>query len=603
MILIVLLGGSTGVACVVGAVTALTQGLDVASGHRAHRADRGDRRRDPPVDLRPPDVLGRGADVDVGGAAAGQPRPPGRDHALHPDDRPRQVAGDAASSSRCWRSGRDCWDSPWPWPSRPRRRSRRDSPARYYEELSDGAVLFGAGLLVATILVHGALIASVGLALAVWISAAEPGDRPERGVRRDGGRRLADPRRGHARMGVGSGLACLSPVVAAVSLVGIVVDRLRFRDRDPLVDHVLGHRVPGAGPGALVADGADLRRLLRPHPRPTAAARRCSPTSSWSWPAWSASAACSAGSRPGSRGLGTSCPRRTTECRLASSWSPSASFCWPRWPRRRCLRRRRRRPSARVSAAAISGRKSFAIRWWEAFRLVLLLAIGPALVALALATAPMAFRVATKVKPLPGGGSVTIETNPLGDTYVTTTDASGRVTDRVATDAEIAAGRAGPADPYPRRLAADRRPGDRHGPGPRGGVRQPGRGAGGLDPAAGLGDRRERRPGPLRDGGLADRLSPHFLDRGYPRWGLAVASVLRAYRGLLFHRDRSAVIAIMSGWVGYWDVILILWAAIISGLAIRTVGRRSRGGPAAKTDSFLFGLKPMTVTGSQGESP
>ena len=33
---------------------------------------------------------------------------------------------------------------------------------------------------------------------------------------------------------------------------------------------------------------------------------------------------------------------------------------------------------APVSAAAISDRKSFAIRWWEAFRLVLLLAIGPA---------------------------------------------------------------------------------------------------------------------------------------------------------------------------------------------------------------------------------
>ena len=41
---------------------------------------------------------------------------------------------------------------------------------RYYEELSDGALLFGACLVIATILAHGALIASTGLALAVWIA-------------------------------------------------------------------------------------------------------------------------------------------------------------------------------------------------------------------------------------------------------------------------------------------------------------------------------------------------------------------------------------------------------------------------------------------------
>ena len=97
-ILGVLLGGSTGAACAVGAVTALIQGLDERAGRPACGADRGSLRRDPAVDLRPADAFGRGADVDGRGAAAGQPRPPGRDHALHPDDRPGQVAGDAASS-------------------------------------------------------------------------------------------------------------------------------------------------------------------------------------------------------------------------------------------------------------------------------------------------------------------------------------------------------------------------------------------------------------------------------------------------------------------------------------------------------------------------
>ena len=100
---------------------------------------------------------------------------------------------------------------------------------------------------------------------------------------------------------------------------------------------------------------------------------------------------------------------------------------------------------APASAAAISDRKSFTIRWWEAFRLVLLLAIGPALVALALATAPMAFRVAKTIKAVPGGGLVRIETNPDGETYVGTTDASGRTVFRLATDAEIA--EAGPGRP------------------------------------------------------------------------------------------------------------------------------------------------------------
>jgi hypothetical protein len=101
--------------------------------------------------------------------------------------------------------------------------------------------------------------------------------------------------------------------------------------------------------------------------------------------------------------------------------------------------------TAPVSAAAISDRKFFAIRWWEAFRLILLLAIGPALFALALATAPMAFRVATTVKPLPGGGFARIEADGEGVANVSTTDASGRMVFRYATDAEIA--EAGPARP------------------------------------------------------------------------------------------------------------------------------------------------------------
>ena len=80
-----------------------------------------------------------------------------------------------------------------------------------------------------------------------------------------------------------------------------------------------------------------------------------------------------------------------------------------------------------------------------------------------------------------------------------------------------------------------------------------------------------------------------FGDPGYPRWGLTLASVLPAFSGLLFHRDRPELIANTSAWVAYWDVILILSAAVISGLAIRTVGRRSRKDPPAEADAGCLG--------------
>jgi hypothetical protein len=249
---------------------------------------------------------------------------------------------------------------------------------------------------------------------------------------------------------------------------------------------------------------------------------------------------------------------------------------------------------APVSAAAISGRKSFAIRWWQAFRLLLLLAIGPALVALALATAPMVFRVATKTKPLPGGGSVTIATNPQGDTYVTTTDASGRMTSRIATDAEIAeAGQAPPTQTRGALLAIAALAIVT--------VLVHGTAYVSLGAALGVWIRRRSIAIAASVGlvlfvivGWPTICLLVFDDRSYPRWGLALASVLPAYSGLLFHRNRSAVIANTSTWVTYWDVILILLAAIISGLAIRTVGRRSRRHPLAEADAEDASLEPAS---------
>jgi hypothetical protein len=83
-----------------------------------------------------------------------------------------------------------------------------------------------------------------------------------------------------------------------------------------------------------------------------------------------------------------------------------------------------------------------------------------------------------------------------------------------------------------------------------------------------------------------------FGDARYTRWGLAQASVLLAYCSLLFDRNLPGAIAVTSEWVACWDLILILSAAVILGLAIRTVGRRSRSDPAALADAEDASLQP-----------
>ena len=200
----------------------------------------------------------------------------------------------------------------------------------------------------------------------------------------------------------------------------------------------------------------------------------------------------------------------------------------------------------------------------------------------------MPFRVATKVKPLPGGGSSKIETDSWGDTYVTTTDASGHTAvRRDATDAEIA--EAGPAPPTQTR----------------GGLLQVAalaivtilaHGAAFVSLGAALGVWIRRRSRAIAASvGLVLFVTVGwpivylniFGDPDYPRWGLILASVLPAFSGLLFNRSRPQLIANTSAWVAYWDVILVLSAAVISGLAIRTVGRRSRTDPPAEADDAV----------------
>jgi ABC-type transport system involved in multi-copper enzyme maturation permease subunit len=451
------------------------------------------------------------------------------------------------------------------------------TPARYYQDLSDGGALLGTGLLIATIFVYGALIASLGLALAVWIA------RQSRAIAVSVGLLVIVGAGwpilvGTMRFGPqGRGLACLSPVVAVFELMGVVAEGrngsgvlwwvtfwdieclalalgllwLTVRTFDSQFDRVPDR--PGRAP--VLADVVTVLAGL------IGIGSLIGGIPAWVQETWDFMPVVDMG---------------VSACILAVA----VGFVLLAALAASSMSRARTLPAmAPVSAVPISDRKSFATRWWEAFRLVLLLAIGPALLALVLATSPVPLRVATTVKPLAGGGSVKIETDQWGDTYVTTTDASGRATFREATDAEIA--EAGPAPRSQTRgallkiasLAIVT-------------VLAHGAAFVSVGTALGVWIRRRSRAMAASVGVVlfvtAGWPIVYLLmigDSDFPGWGLALASMLPAFSGLLFHRSRPAEIANTSEWVVHWDVILILSAAIIAGLAIRTLGRRSRGGP------------------------
>ena len=384
MIVIVLVGGSTGVACAVGAVTALTQGIDERPGT-------------PPVGL----IVGTGGAILqlifgllVLSAAAptsmAEERQRGSLDLLAATmlSTPtivlgkwlgtlRQVALLAIAPGLLGLALALAVKFPRTLPP--------GLPARYYEELSDGVLLFGAGLLVATILVHGALIASAGLALAVWIA------RQSRAIALSVGFAVVVGagwpilvRSMGPEAGVGP--ACMSPVAAAINLLDVVVAHRRdwsdvlwwitFWDIECLA-LALGllwltvrtfdgrfDRVPDRlGLAPVLADVVVVLAGLIGIGGLVGAITAWIHGTRYDMPAvYNGVSACI---------LMVAVGFVLLAALAASSMSPAGTS-----------------PAmAQGSAAAISGRKSFAIRWWEAFRLVLLLAIGPALVALALATA------------------------------------------------------------------------------------------------------------------------------------------------------------------------------------------------------------------------
>ena len=295
----------------------------------------------------------------------------------------------------------------------------------------------GAALLVATVFVHGALAASIGLALATWIQ------RQSRAIATSvaiavmvsaGWPLLVVA----SRVGMaGQGLSCLSPLVAALNLAETLTMRyfhfrgyfwwIAFWNIECAVvafgllwltvrtfDRCFG-RIPGQPRQTPVL--SDVILVL--------------------------AAALSAGGLFGAitlwiRGLGADRLDATAilPCGflltvgflLLSALAPLSIF-----------RRNAPHLQAVEAATVVLDRSTFTRRWWESYRLVLLLAIGPALFALALATARMPIRVIPKTTTLAGGVTEKIATFGNGTTYVTTTDAAGVDTIRFATDQEIAA--------------------------------------------------------------------------------------------------------------------------------------------------------------------
>jgi hypothetical protein len=183
---------------------------------------------------------------------------------------------------------------------------------------------------------------------------------------------------------------------------------------------------------------------------------------------------------------------------------------------------------------------------------------------------------------------------------LTTTDASGRATHRRATDAEIA--EAGPA-PTPTRGALLRIAALAT-------VTVVVHGAAFVSLGAALGVWTRRRSRAISSSvGLVLFVTVAwpivfdyiFGDPNDPRWGLVLASVLPAFSSLLFgpYRNYPAQLENARGSVVYWDGLLILSAAVFSGLAMRTVGRRSRRDSPGEADGEDAWLQPA---GGEAES-
>ncbi len=440
----------------------------------------------------------------------------------------------------------------------------------HYERLSRAELLFGAALLSATVVVHGALIAGIGLAMATWIK------RQSRAIATSvalavmliaGWPILI----GVSRMGMpGQGMMCLSPVVAANSLAETLLLRhIRFRtflwwiafwDIASIVmalgllwltvrtfDGCFG-RMPERAPRAPVLSDVVvvLATLLGVGSLFGAVTIGIGGLGVWRL-----------------ENLGVLTASILVTCgfvalsalAVVSTEGLRASRAWSLEP-----------------AGHTVHRELFARRWWESFRLVLLLAIGPAFIALALATGRMPVHVLPAVKKLPGGVIERIETHGTGNTYVTTTDAAGVMRFRFPTAAEMAAATPIIASESVFRFLSIALVAL---------LTIPFHGAAFVSLGLALGIWVKSRTRAIAASVCMVLVvtvgSPIVYALFYPSypWGVALASLPCTLSVLLINIRSEQVIAENLWLVATWDVFFILLAITVSALAIRTLDRRS----------------------------
>jgi ABC-type transport system involved in multi-copper enzyme maturation permease subunit len=443
----------------------------------------------------------------------------------------------------------------------------------YFELLSRAEALFAVILLVATIFIHGALIASIGLALATWVS------RQSRAIAISVATAVMVSVGwpiflSVIRVGIhGQGMTCLSPIMATGNLTEIMSTRLvSFRDTlwwalfwdiECLVvalgllwltvrtfDACFG-RIPERPRRTTVLTDIVVVLAALVGVGDLFGAIAIETKSYWGYHFVEDFAV-----------MATTLLVTVGLILVAALASSSIS--------------RGRTPGVAVlePESVTIDRKQFAGLWWQSFRLVLLLAIGPALIALTLATAGRPVEV-SKSTDLPGGGTQQIHTYPSGRTYVYTMSQTGGVPQfRYATDAEIAA--AMPARP-PLRLArllsiavltvitmlAH------------------GAAFASLGLALGIGIRARIRAI------AATVCLLLFVTVAWPIlcliWGgpghgpgMAMASHFGALSVILVNMHHEKMLSENVWWVSAWDVFFALLSIVVAMLAIWTLDRRSR---------------------------
>jgi ABC-type transport system involved in multi-copper enzyme maturation permease subunit len=315
-------------------------------------------------------------------------------------------------------------------------------PPDFYKELSRGGLFYAVALLIATILVHGAFLTSVGLALATWIK------RQSRAIAISvclfvmvavGWPFLA----GAIRPGRDTrGFMSLSPIMVAGAFGDDILSSRLVRSRYLLWWTTFWDvELTVLALGLLwltVGTFDDCFGRIPERPRRTP---------------WLADVVVILGAMAGVGGLLGAITLWVNGARLEGPDRWSLEMVDGLWSlilivaiglllvstvaTMSMSRERQPRLLGVEAATVLSVRRLVLVKWWESFRLVLILAIGPLLIAPALATAHQVIPIVPKVTNLPTGTTVVISTDGAGTPIVTTIQPSGARIVRMATPEEI----------------------------------------------------------------------------------------------------------------------------------------------------------------------